>query len=300
LRQWDLLQGFQKVLEEVVTKNRLHPSFADPRRQLGYGPYLSLFLFGLFNPAVQTMRQLCAITELEKVQQTIKCRKVSLGSFSETQGLLDPDLLQQVFQRLVEQMPPSAKADVQLSHLQLIAQDASLWMALPRMAWAEYGVGCKGTAKGVRLHLRFNILKDCPDNARVTSGNGCEWEALRQMCLPGQTLVGDRHYGANYQLFNHIQQAKGYFVFRLLQCAVVNVEQELPLSQADQKAGVVRHAWVHLGARTRSMPRTPGGNSTGRTASFAGHQSLRGDPLSGFGRLGLQTALVYRAVFSLG
>ena len=51
------------------------------------------------------MRQLCAITELEKVRQTTGAGKVSLGSFSETQAVLDPDLLKQVFERLVEQMP---------------------------------------------------------------------------------------------------------------------------------------------------------------------------------------------------
>lgn len=248
LRHWHLLEHFIKVLEPVVAKHTLHPTFSDPRRTLGYAPYLSLFLFGLFNPVVESMRQLCAISELDRVQRTTGCGKVSLGSFSETQRVLDPDLLKQVFERLVEQMPPHATAAAQFQHLEVILEDGSLWSALPRMAWAEYGVGPKGQAKGVRLHLRFNLLKDCPEDALITQGHGSETAALREMLLPGQTNVGDRLYGRSYQLFQEIAQAGAFFVFRLSEQAVVHWEQELPISPADSQAGVVRHGWAHLGA----------------------------------------------------
>src|SRR4030095_7907352 len=97
-----MIEHFQSALAPVVAKAQLHPTFSDPRRELGYASYLSLFLFGLFNPAVESMRALCAISGLEKVQKQVGCRKVSLGSFSETQGVLDPDLLKQVFENLVE------------------------------------------------------------------------------------------------------------------------------------------------------------------------------------------------------
>lgn len=248
LHRWKLTERFLEALMPVGSKRSLHPTFADPRRQLGYASYLSLFLFGLFNPVVQTMRQLCAISELERVQRTTGCGKVSLGSFSEIQSVLDPDLLKEVFERLVEQVPPAATGDGRLKDLALIAQDASLWRALPRMSWAEYGVGSQGQAKGVRLHLRFNVLKDCPEDALVTVGKGSETEALRQMLVPGQTTVGDRLYGKSYRLFKQIEQARAFFVFRLSACAAIEVQQELPISSADRQAGVVRHAWVHLGA----------------------------------------------------
>ena len=248
LRNWRLIDQFLEALTPVVSKVQMHPTFSDPRRTLPYAPYLALFLFGLFNPVVKTMRSLCAITELEKVQRTTGCGKVSLGSFSETQAVLDPDLLKQVFEQLVEQMPASARADTRLQHLDLLVQDGSLWSALPRMAWAEYGVGPKGQAKGVRLHLRFNILKDCPADALLTVGKGVESAALREMLLPGQTTVGDRHYGQDYRLFREIDQAGGFFLFRIRAGAVVHVEEELPVSPAEAKAGIIRQAWVHLGA----------------------------------------------------
>jgi hypothetical protein len=248
LRNWRMIDQFVNVLAPVAAKARLHPTFADPRRTAQYAPYLSLFLFGLFNPVVESMRALCAISELEKVQKTTGCGKISLGSFSETQAVLDPDLLKQVFEQLVDQMPMSGSADSRLKHLDLLVQDGSLWSALPRMAWAEYGVGPKGQAKGVRLHLRFNVLKDCPSDALLTAGKGSETLALREMLLPGQTTVGDRHYGHDYGLFRKIDQTGAFFVFRISEHAVVHLEEELPLSDADIKTGVLRHAWVHLGA----------------------------------------------------
>lgn len=255
LRHWRLLGQFEEVLATVAEKHRLHPTFADPRRTLGYAPYLSLFLFGLFNPVVQSMRQLCAISQLEKVQQTTGGGKVSLGSFSAAQTVLDPDLLKQVFEVLAQSVPLNSQADPRLAHLELIAQDGSLWRALPRMAWAEYGVGPKGQAKGVRLHLRFNLLKEAPEDALVTPGKGNEVTALRELLLPGQTNVGDRFYGHHYRLFEEIDAAKAFFVFRLHEQAVIHEEAALPVSAADAQAGVIRHAWVRLGAteKLRSM-----------------------------------------------
>ncbi len=251
LQNWNLLQVFEEAVERVFAKAALHPTFSDPARRLSYRPYLSLFLFGLFNPVVESMRGLCAITELKRVQKEVSRGTVSPASFSEMQHVLDPDLLRQVFGEVMKQTPGNPQADVRLVHLNLIAQDGSLWSALPRMAWAEYGVGRNGDAKGVRLHLRFHVTEDKPVDARITKGSDCERQALRQMCVPGQTNVGDRYYGEDYQLFGEIDQAQACFVIRIKEDAVVNVEEGLPLSAEDRAAGVVRQAWVRLGAREK-------------------------------------------------
>lgn len=252
LKNWDLLRVFEEAVERVFSGAALHPTFSDPDRNLSYRPYLSLFLFGLFNPVVQSMRGLCAATELERVQKEVCQGKVSPSSFSEMQHFLDPELLRQVFGEVMKQTPGHPQADVRLVHLNLIAQDGSLWSALPRMAWAEYGVGRKGQAKGVRLHLRFHLTEDKPVDARVSKGRDCERQALRQMCVPGQTNVGDRYYGEDYRLFGEIDQAGAFFVIRIKEDAVIHVEEELALSAEDQAAGVVRQAWVRLGARAKS------------------------------------------------
>jgi hypothetical protein len=255
LSNWRLIETFQQELATVAAKARFHPTFSDPTRQLTYQSYLSLFLLGVFNPVVTSMRALCAVSGLQQVQEQVGCSQVSLGSFSEIQHVLDPDLLKQVFENLIQRMPAEPKADPRLAHLELIAQDGSLWRALPRMAWAEYGVGSAGQAKGVRLHLRFNVLTETPVDAMLTQGKVCERKALREMLQPGQTNVGDRYYGNDYKLFTAVDGAKAFFVFRIKDQAVIHTEEELPITPADRAAGVVRHAWVHLGAteELRSM-----------------------------------------------
>ena len=252
LKNWNMLQAFEEAVARVFSPARLPATFSDPGRQSSYGRYLSLFLFGLFNPVVESLRGLWAVSELKGVQERVCGARVSAASFSEMQHVLDPNLLRKVFTDVMEKTLSRQPRDTRLAHLNLVAQDGSLWSALPRMAWAEYGVGRNGDAKGVRLHLRFHLLEDKPVDARVTPGKDCERQALRQMCVAGQTNVGDRYYGEDYQLFGEIDQAQAFFVIRIKEDAVVQVEEELPLSEQDQAAGVVRHAWVHLGARQKS------------------------------------------------
>lgn len=255
LCRWRMLEIFKEVVDDVFSQAQLHPTFANPRRQLGYRPYLSLFTFGLINPVVDSMRGLISVSKLSRVQEVICERQVSLGSFSEAQGVIDPALLHQVFQKIFLRTPSAQKHDPRLADLNLVIQDGSLWSALPRMAWAEYGGGCNGDAKGVRLHLRFHLVEDKPQKAKITNGKSCERQALREMFEPGQLNVGDRYYGEDYQLFEEIDQAQASFVLRIKAGAVINVEEEIPLTEADKAAGVVRHAWVRLGSRasTRSM-----------------------------------------------
>ena len=248
LHNWSLVEVFRQALEKVYGSAPLHPTFEDPRRTLGYAPYLSLFLFGLFNPVVTSMRGLCAASLLPRVQKTIGGSAVSPGSFSEMQSVLGPALLYEVFRGLVQQAPALEEPNPRLAELNLLAQDGSLWRALPRMTWAEYGVGADGEAKGVRLHLRFHLIRGVPWDARVTQGKGCERQALREMLVPSQISVGDRYYGEDYRLFGEVDQAGAFFVFRIKDNAVVHQEETLPLTEADRAAGVVSHAWVRLGA----------------------------------------------------
>jgi hypothetical protein len=164
------------------------------------------------------------------------------------QHVIDPRLLHEVFRDLAGRAPAHTAPDPALAQLRLIAQDASLWRALPRMVWAEYGVGPDGDANGVRLHLRFNLVQGKPEDAQVQRGKSCERRALREMCLPGQINVGDRYYGEDYKLFADVEGKGGFFVFRFRESAVLNPEEEVPVTAEDRAAGVVRHLWATLGA----------------------------------------------------
>ena len=254
LRHWNLLADFRQRLAQAAKGSALHRSFQDPKRLLWVADYLSLFLFGLLNPVVRTMRGLCAASDLTRVRQEVCRRHVSLGAFSECQHLLDPALLEKVFVDLAAELPDQTQGDWRLRTHRWQARDGSLFAALPRMSWALYGGGRGVDAKAVRLHLNFNVLDLKPVRAQVTEGRRCERAVWQEHWQRGEAYIGDRYFAESYRLLDQLQEKDCVYVLRLREPATITVEEELPVSQADRRAGVLRQAWARLGAtaRTRS------------------------------------------------
>jgi hypothetical protein len=255
LAYWKLLSHFREHLERVLDSNELNPSWRDPRRRLQTADYLSLFLFGLLNPVVRTMRALCQASRLKRVQEEVCNHAVSLGSFSEAQHLLDPALLERVFQDLVSQLPKDSKEARWAGGQDWLARDGSLFAALPRMSWALYGAGRAGYPnRAVRLHLSFHVLEGKPVRAQVAEGNRCERAVWEEQWVKGDAYIGDRYFAENYKLLARLEQSGCVYVLRLRDQAKIQVEEELPLSEADRKARVLRQGWARLGScqRTRS------------------------------------------------
>ena len=233
----------------------VHHSFADPKRRLALGDYLSLFLMGLFNPVARTLRGLQQASHFPKMQAAACSRPVSLGSFSEAQSLVDPALLEKVFAELAAQVPDSPALPPTLRTQAWMARDGSLFAALPRMTWALYGGGREGFANNaVRLNVSLHLLKDAPVAATVTVGKTCERATLRQDLKAGDAYVGDRYYGESYAFFGQLHEKSCRYLIRLIEKTVVTtVVEELPVSAEDPAAGVMRQAMVRLGSeRTRS------------------------------------------------
>jgi hypothetical protein len=256
LRQWDLLRAFQGALAKRANPAQQHRSWADARRTCAYADYLSLFLFGLFNPVLKTMRALCAASQLPRVQREVSGQSVSLGSFSEAQHLLDLRVLEDVFGDLSAQVQGPAPVDVRPAWQQWFARDSSLFAALPRMGWALYGGGKAGAKNhAVRLHVNLHLLEDKPARMQVTVGKVCERKAWKEVWEAGAAYVGDRYYGENYQLLGQLEGKGCRYVLRLRDEALITVEAELPLEAADRAAGVQRQAWARLGCKQRRSVR---------------------------------------------
>ena len=235
-----------KVLEEMEWP--IHRSFADRKRRLGLGDYLSLFLLGLFNPVARTLRGLVAASQLPGVQRGVCRQAVSLGSFSETQDLVDPALLEQIFGRLSGLVGDQVQRSAGLRSERWLARDSSLFSALPRMAWALYGAGAKGTATAVRLHVSFDLSKDAPVAAQVTPGKACERAVLRGTLRPGDAYIGDRYYAEHYAFFAHLSRQNCRYLIRLIEGrTTVTIEEQIPVSASDAQQGVERQAWARLG-----------------------------------------------------
>jgi hypothetical protein len=245
LRSWKLLVAFKERLAKVWPQSPRHPSWAARQRRLQAEDYLGLFLFGLLNPVVRTMRGLCAASQLARVQLEVCTRSVSLGSFSEAQHLVEPAVLEKVFQSLAREMPGRDEA-----RRPWLIQDSSLFNALPRMHWALWRRQGQRQAQ-VRLHLSLDLTDQSPARAKVTTGRGCERAAWEREVQPGDGYVADRYYSENYQLLQRLDQKGVAFVVRSRETAVVEVEEELPCTEQDRKARVLDDAWVRLGCKTR-------------------------------------------------
>lgn len=247
LSRWRLIEDFKARLQQQAKTMTLHPTWSDPARLLLYGDYLSLFLLALLNPVVRTMRGVCAASHLKRVQQEVCSRPVSPGSFSEAQAVLDPVLLAGVFEQLFKELPADPARTGPAGRRWLV-QDGSLFEALPRMYWALWRRQGKAQSQ-VRLHLSLDLTHEAPARALITPGKNCERAAWRTLFQRGDGYVGDRYYGQDYQLFGELEEAGVAFVVRLADKAVINVEEELPLTEADRQAKVIRAAGVRLGGK---------------------------------------------------
>lgn len=253
LGSWKLLDDFRRRLSKVmdaVPKPEKRPG--GPVRLLLEKDYFSLMLFGLFNPILDSMRGLCAASHLERVQEEVCTRSVSLGSFSEAQSVFDPELLKQVFLDLAGEIDTSW-GDARLAHLadKLKLVDGTLLSALPRMYWALW---LNDQNRAAKLHLKFSVLRQAPSEAIITHGNSCERKALREFMQEGEIIVGDRYYGLEYGFLDALRDEKVSFVFRIRNKPVMEIIEELPLTEADRAAGVTWQGMVNLGEKWKGEP----------------------------------------------
>ena len=250
LRSWRRLEDFRNALATALLAQPEAVRRPSPERLALVADYLSLFLFGLFNPVVRTARALTAATSLARVRREVSGRTLSQGYFSECQDFVAPALRERVFTDLAAGLTRADAADPRLRDRPWLARDGSLFRALPRMAWALYGGGNAGSPnRAVRLHLSLHLGDDKPVRAQVRRGKDCERAVGQESWQPGDAYVGDRYFGQNYRLLDELRQRDCVYVLRLREAAVITVEEELAVTSADPQAGVVRQAWARLGER---------------------------------------------------
>lgn len=252
LSNWKLLDAFRERLTAARKQTPTNQRANDPKRLLLEDDYFSLMFFGMLNPVVESMRGLCAISNIKRVQEDVCARPVSLGSFSEAQSVFDPELLKNVFLQLSKESS-SSWGDPRLSHLKdkIKLVDGSLLPALPRMYWALWVDENNHAAK---LHLKFNVLTQTACDAIITAGNTCERKTLRKFAQKGEIIVGDRYYGLHYAYLEALRDDGISSVMRIRNSPKMEVIEELPLGDADRSAGVTWQAMVKLGDKWRSKP----------------------------------------------
>ena len=252
LSGWKLLERFIGVLD-------LHGSQIAPSRREVHGlrdldrrAYFGLFLFGLFNPVVTSMRALCLASKLDRVSSMLDHQgPVAISGFSDAPQVFAPEILEPVLRQLLveslaRQIGPFKSGRVSPETIRIF--DSTVWKVVTRIKWAEWRhQHCQQNA--VRLHVKPRFTDDQPEDFRVTEGKICERAAMRQMLKPGEFYLGDRNYGTDFALFDELDSLGCGYVLRLRNEAKWEVIETHPLGAQALAEGVKLDATVRLGHR---------------------------------------------------
>jgi hypothetical protein len=242
------LEGFRYLKHVRKLLGHLHEHCDCPNRLLHYDDYATLLLFYFFNSILTSLRGLQAATGFDKVRRKLGIRRTSLGSLSEASQVFDPELLREIFEDLAGAAVASDAVERPTGlpdGLGVLASDASILEALPRMVWALW---LRKEHNGVKLHLDFDVLKGIPVRAEVTHARESETRRLASRLVAGFLYVIDRGF-ADYGFFQAMIDAGSSFVGRVQHNAVYRIVQERPLTREAKAAGVEFDRVVKLGGK---------------------------------------------------
>ena len=207
LSRWKLLSRFIDLLDKHGSQIAPQRREVHGLRELNRNTYFGLFLFGLFNPVVTSMRALCAATRLNRVAKTLDLqRPVAISGFSDAQHVFSPAILEPVLRELLvkslaKQMGPIKAGRFSPEAIRIF--DSTVWKVVTRMCWAKWRYQ-HGQQNAVRLHIKLRLVDEQPGDFRVTEGKICERAAMRQMLSAGEFYLGDRNDAADFGLFDEL------------------------------------------------------------------------------------------------
>jgi hypothetical protein len=252
LSRWKLVERFIGVLDQYGSQIAPNRREEHGLRDLDRRTYFGLFLFGLFNPVVTSMRALCAASGLDRVSDMLDLEgPVAISGFSDAQHVFAPEILEPVMRDLLakslaRQTGPFKSGKINPETIRIF--DSTVWKVVTRMEWAEWRhQHCKQNA--VRLHAKLRVSDEQLDDFRVTEGKICERVAMRQMLKPGEFYLGDRNYGTDFALFSELDELDCGYVLRLRNEAKWEVIESHPLSPEAIAKGITLDATVRLGHR---------------------------------------------------
>ncbi len=109
LQSWKLLRQFRGRLRPHLAAAAQTRTEQDPRCQLLAEDYFCLLLFGLFNPALRSMRALCHASGRLIKMRKVCSRPMATTSFSEGQHLFEPEILSTMVRELAHEIKGRAE-----------------------------------------------------------------------------------------------------------------------------------------------------------------------------------------------
>ncbi len=162
----------------------------DPRRKIFADDYFVCSLFGLFNPALKSMRALChASGRFEKMRRVCSC-PIAAASFSEGQHAFEPEILAKMVRELARES--KGRAEFGDPRVREAIQSLTAVDGFRAAGGQPHGLGLCGTQRlcALKLHLHFSVFDQVPEDWTITPGNVCERKTLKSKARPGQFLCG--------------------------------------------------------------------------------------------------------------
>ena len=145
LGAWKLLERFIGVLDKHGASIAPDSRETHGLRELDRRTYFGLFLFGLFNPVVGSMRGLCGATKIKRVAGMLgRQSPVAISGFSDAQHVFSPEILQPVMSSLLAEsftrQPAGLKKIGRITPELIHIFDSTVWKVVTRMKWADWPV----------------------------------------------------------------------------------------------------------------------------------------------------------------
>jgi len=230
-------------------------------RDLHFDEYVTLVLLYMMNPLIDSVHVLQQAAAVEKVSEHLGVKRFSLGSFSESVRVFDPDKLKAIVIQLAAELKP-INADPRLKthlHHSLTLVDGTVLDAISTVAAAMWLPFKDGSTKHAwKLHVQFDFDYFIPSDVELTdarnSGKSDEKAVLRKKLAGDRCYVMDRWFG-QFTLFNEIHAKASSYVCRIKENSLFEVEEERLLSEEALKAGVVRDVRVRMGLKSKPEDR---------------------------------------------
>lgn len=192
LKYFDKLKPLLARLHEVGTERD-----SAENRELHMDQYCLLVLLWMFSPLLTSMRALQQASELDKVQKKLGVGRTSLGSFSESVRIFDPEPLKEIAAEPAGQLPQPSQGPFDSIGKTLTAVDGSVVdtiVKVSRLAWLPKGGG--KMTYGYRLHTQFEIFRGTvghgsADDSCGTDRRGIPFEMADRIIFQDvQTVAG--------------------------------------------------------------------------------------------------------------
>jgi hypothetical protein len=223
-------------------------------RDLHFDQYVTLVLLYLLNPLIDSMRSLQEAGLIEKVAQQLGIKRFSLGSFSESVRVFEPQKLRAVIDQLAGELRP-LQSDLRLKdhlHHVLTLVDGTLLNSLSTIAaswFSNYGDVPK---HAWRLHTHLDWQTLVPSAVKLTdarnSGQSDERYVLRTQLQKDHCYVMDRGFG-QFALFNDIHRIGSSYVCRVKENSAFEVLQQRPLDEQAQAAQIMQDVVASWGKK---------------------------------------------------